>query len=106
MPPYHLSLSSLSITAQDKAGLLQLRSQRTNLIQQPRILTSRILEDLIPEMINLESSLGRRVSLCRLDTTNLHLEEEFRDFNRETPIDTAYPGLRGEVDVERVLEEL
>lgn len=51
-------------------------------------------------MINLESRRGRRVSLCRLDPRNLHLQEELGHLDGEIAADAADSDFGREVNVQ------
>lgn len=86
--------------------LLQLSSKRNDLIQKRRTLPRRILRNLIPQMIHLRSRRTRRLSLRRLNPTNLHLQKELWDFNRQIAGITPNPRLGGQVDVQTILEAL
>lgn len=85
--------------------LLQLCGQRRDLIQQRAVLTSAVLEHLIPQVIDLKTRLRRRVPLRRLDPANLHLQEKLRHLDRKTASDAANASLGREIHVQRVLEK-
>lgn len=73
----------------------QLRRQRNNLIQQRLVFASSILRHLVPQMVDLQAGLCRRVALRRLDTRDLHFEEELGHLDGEAATYAADPGFSG-----------
>ena len=86
-------------------SLTKLGRKLRDLIEQALGLLRRVLQNLVPEMVDLETGGGGQVALGRLDTANLHLEEELGDLDGKAAADAADASLSGEVDVEGVLEE-
>lgn len=71
------------------------------------VLTGTVREDLVAQVVDLETGVRGRVALCRLDTADLHLEEELGDLDLAgVSTDAANARLGSKVDVEAVLEEV
>lgn len=77
-----------------------------DLVKQALGLLRRVLQNLVPEMVDLKTGGGGRVALGRLDTANLHLEEKLGDLDGEGAADAADAGLGRLVHVQLVLEGL
>lgn len=82
-------------------------SKLCDLVQQRLALPGRVLEDLVPQVVDvLARGLGR-VALGGLDPADLHGQEELGDLDGgEVPADGADAGLSGRVDVSLRLELL
>lgn len=86
--------------------LIKLRRQRNHLIQQGLILSRRILDHLIPQMIDLQPRRSRRIPLRRLNSTDLHLQKEFGHLDCQRAADTPHARLGRQVDIQLVLKRL
>lgn len=80
-------------------------SKSGNLVQQSLSLPRRVLENLIPQVINLQPGGGGWVALSGLNARDLHLQKELGNLDwRKVPSRRADTGFGSQVDVELTLE--